>query len=429
MTVSSPMANPKSKRSDGRGRAHWYPYYAGYSPEFVSDVLAEMSLGPDALVLDPWNGSGTTTTVCSINGVRSTGYDLNPSMIVVAKARLLDSNTSASLQPLLATIVNVAKSTGTRRKYDPLTAWFNPGTADRLRALELAIQGVLAERPVTTPTSMVDVGGLSSLAAFYYVLLFRFVRSTLRSMNTSNPTWLKSGALPDEKVSLSWADIAQGLLSDLQRIRLLDSSNELPRRYAAATLSVADSRNIPLGDGAVDAVITSPPYCTRIDYAVATRAELAVLNATHDDSFIELRRQMLGTTLTNQNEDASLDLVTGRARTLLEAIRSHTSKASAGYYFNTFSDYFQKLDSSLRQIGRVVKPGGFASLVVQDSSYKDLHIDLAQIVSESLETHGFIATSRWDFPVARSLRQIHARAKSHRGQWMPTESILLLRKK
>jgi hypothetical protein len=36
-------------------------------------------------------------------------------------------------------------------------------------------------------------------------------------------------------------------------------------------VGLGDSRCIPLKDGAIDAVIGSPPYCTQIDYGVATR--------------------------------------------------------------------------------------------------------------------------------------------------------------
>jgi len=416
-------SNPKTQHSEGGGRAHWYPYYAGYSTNFVSDILAALNLADDAVVLDPWNGSGTTTTVCSINGVLSTGFDLNPSMIVVAKARLLAANTAGSLTPLLHATLEMAK--GAYRSCgstDPLLAWFTPPTASRLRAVERAIHALFVTVDHSVRVSKRSVDGFSSLAAFYYVLLFRLVRKSLRGVSTTNPTWIKSRSENKEQIRLTWDEIASEMKVDLKRIHLQDTANEAGARYATADVKVADSRFLPLADRTVDAVITSPPYCTRIDYAVATRAELAVLNIADAEEFEALRRNMLGTTLSSK-EPADIGLLSAGTSRVLEKIRAHPSKASASYYFSTFCDYFAKLESSLSQIARVLKVGGAATLVVQDSSYKDVHIDLAKIVSDCFMERGFRAGSRWDFPVIKSMRQIHTISRNHGGR-QPTESVL-----
>lgn len=417
-------SNPKTHHSGGGGRAHWYPYYAGYSTTFVSDILTGLDLADDAVVLDPWNGSGTTTTVCSINGVLSTGFDLNPAMIVVAKARLLAANTAGSLTPLLHATLEIAKGGAYRPcgSADPLLAWFMPPTASRLRAVERAIHALFVTADRSARVTQRSVDGFSSLAAFYYVLLFRLVRKSLRGVSTTNPTWIKSRSDNKEKIRLTWDEIASEMKADLKHIHLQDTSSESGARYATADVKVADSRFLPLADRTVDAVITSPPYCTRIDYAVATRAELAVLNIADAEEFEALRRNMLGTTLSSK-EPADIGLLSAGASRVLEKIRTHPSKASASYYFSTFCDYFGKLENSLSQIDRVMKVGGAATFVVQDSSYKDVHIDLAEIVSECFIERGFRASSRWDFPVIRSMRQIHTISRNHGGR-QPTESVL-----
>jgi hypothetical protein len=420
-------ANPKMQGSSGQGRAHWYPYYAGYSPAFVADILSELRLQDDSVVLDPWNGSGTTTTVCSIAGVRSAGFDINPAMVVVAKARLLAENTGPSLPPLLDCVLSRAKDIQRSKANDPLNAWFAVSTASRLRAFERSICSLLVEHDSDKSSERLDVNSLSSLAAFFYVLLFRLVRRSLKGMSTSNPTWIRSDNTSNNKVRLTWNEIFGSVRADLAQIRLLDSSHSEGARYATADVQVADSRSLPLDNGAVDAVITSPPYCTRIDYAVATRAELAVLNIVESTSFEALRRNMLGTTLSNPMT-SNEKLRSVAANEVLKKIRHHPSKASSGYYFSTFSDYFHKLETSLGQLVRVIKLGGAATIVVQDSSYKNIHVDLSRIVRECCESYGMTAADKWDFPVTRTMRQIHTTSRSHMQNWQPTESVLLLRK-
>lgn len=425
-------SNPKIRSRKSSGRSHWYPYYAGYSQNFVSDILLHLNLDSEAVVLDPWNGSGTTTAVCSMSGISSHGFDLNPSMVVVAKGRLLDSNTAGSLAPLLETILDKAKyDMPIESKDEPLLAWFSPSTALRLRSIERAIHEILiksSENEKFYDRSFLNdhVNHISSLAAFYYVLLFRLVRENLNKLITTNPTWMPLSSDVANQLHLSWDSISRAMRHNLNQIYFIDKSI-LPESFVAeASLRVANSCDLPLDDESIDAIITSPPYCTRIDYAVATRAELAVLNLGNIKNFDNLRRNMIGTTLSNRNLEDHI-CVTASARDILNSIRSHPSKASSTYYHSTFADYFYKLQKSLEQIERVLKLNGTATLVVQDSSYKDIHIDLAQIVIDSMEALGLVPSSRWDYPVTRSLRQIHTASRGHNDR-QPMESALTFRK-
>lgn len=67
----------------------WYRYYAGYSAGFVEQALQE-SAATAKLVLDPWNGTGTTTVVAASKNVPAIGFDVNPALVVVSRARLLE---------------------------------------------------------------------------------------------------------------------------------------------------------------------------------------------------------------------------------------------------------------------------------------------------------------------------------------------------
>ena len=58
---------------------------------------------------------------------------------------------------------------------------------------------------------------------------------------------------------------------------------------------MASSENLPVRRGVIDFVLSSPPYCTRIDYGVATSAELAVLGYPVDTRLRELRGRLIGT--------------------------------------------------------------------------------------------------------------------------------------
>lgn len=416
------IKSPKLRGASSVGRSHWYPYYAGYSPDFVIDALKHLGIssGTGKLVVDPWNGAGTTTTICSMQNVVSTGFDINPAMVVVAKARLLDTNTAASLPPILSAILERSRADSYRGSTtEPLGAWFTKGTAARIRSIERAVQRLLVAYEIGDPSDAVN--RMSTLAAFFYVLLFRLVRRSAREQAVSNPTWTKRIVADEDLISLSQKEIADQLESDLKDIQLRDSTL-FHQRTARSDILKADSRNLPLGDGVAQAVISSPPYCTRIDYAVATRMELAVLGAGSNEAVGKLRREMLGTTLSPINKDASKVIFPRYISSLLQRIGEHKSKASKSYYQSTYRDYFEKLKGSLDEVGRIVKSDGKVMLVVQDSAYKDVHVDLARATADIMSELGFGQARRWDFECERSMRDL---GSIRRRVAKPVESVLL----
>jgi hypothetical protein len=413
---------PKLDVSGAAGRAHWYPYYAGYSAAFVEDMLRFLQLdGAQRPVLDPWNGSGTTTAVCSQKAIPSTGFDLNPAMAVVAKARLLDINTAKSLPPLLQAIFReAAEFSAAALPVDALDTWFMPATARHIRSVSLAIERLLAPRV----DSQIEIEDISSIAAFFYVLLFRAARRLTRVHATTNPTWMSTTIEPKARVSVTRRALFDQLHSDLNSIRLLEEPIP-PKRFAVASIATADSCSLPVDSASVGAVISSPPYCTRIDYAVATRLELAVLGVA-DSAADGLRRRMLGTTAIGPHrlEHARYDLPPSISD-LLGQIANTGAKASVSYYEPVFRDYFNKYALSIAEIDRVAAPGSPVALVVQDSYHRDVHIDLAKCTRDLMARHGFDLCDEWRFPINKTMRD---RRKATRRAQLPVESALLFKK-
>lgn len=208
---------------------------------------------------------------------------------------------------------------------------------------------------------------------------------------------------------------------------MFESAGPFQNRPAATRTSVeiGDSTRLPLEAGWAAAVIGSPPYCTRIDYAVATKPELAVLGATSAE-FRRLRARMLGTPLivrANQEPDERWGETCVR---LLKKIRQHHSHASEGYYYKNHLQYFRRLFASFSELSRVVRPrGGRAVLVVQDSHYKDIHNDLPRITTEMLSQCGFDLAMRHDHYLSVTKAAVNTRSQRYRTESDATESVLV----
>jgi DNA modification methylase len=264
---------------------------------------------------------------------------------------------------------------------------------------------------------------ISPRLAFYYVAFFKLLRMYTSSFVASNPTWIKQSANEGELIKKAFKIICVDYLSVLEKLSLLmgnyiDTGQVIIQR--------GDSRNIRLADESVDCIITSPPYCTRIDYAIYTRVELALIGY----SGVELdyiRRDMLGTP-TIRHEHAGMSGNAQHWSDLLHRIMTHNSKASGSYYYKTFSQYFHDMEQSLSEIHRVIKPRAILVMVLQDSWFKDIHIDLPDIVRKSLENRNFDLISLHSETVVTNMRYINTNSRKY-GNKGNTETVLTMMKR
>ena len=184
------------------------------------------------------------------------------------------------------------------------------------------------------------------------------------------------------------------------------------RIVPATRISTGDSRDLPLNDDSVEAVVSSPPYCTRIDYGISMRPELAVLRFSNED-MATLRNQMVGTpTMTDESMDPNNlgDLATG----FLDQVKGHSSQASSTYYLKYFRQYYNAMHASIAELRRVTRIGAPVLLVVQDSFYKEIHNDTPAMLAEMASLAGFKHTERHDFQIPRTKAAVNPRVRKYR---------------
>lgn len=420
--------NPRLSTRSGKGSL--YRYYAGFCPEFVTDALRHAQVGIGKLVLDPWNGSGTTTASARELGSIAYGFDRNPAMTVVAKANLLSADVGPSLSALAAEICMRFRK---RRKHEPLVSdglcqWLSNRATSSVRRLEREVHRLLVGCEADWPLSRCDnFSGVSSLASFFYVALFRVVRQQLRSFSCTNPTWIRKAGKGLPPVALPSEVLLDAFMTEVEAMRLV-LRDKTPQAYWSLTaLETASSTCLPLMDGVVDVVVTSPPYCTRIDYVMASAPELAVLGFS-GAQYRHLRDQMIGTLTVTSASVEERETWGQTCLAFLESVRTHGSRASNTYYFRTHVQYFHGMWSSLEEIARVLRPGGVCIMVVQDSYYKEVRNDVATIISEMAAGLGLEQRKRTDFIKRATLAGVNPRSRGYRASGEARESVVAFQK-
>jgi hypothetical protein len=365
------LSSPKLAASERRDSL--FPYYAGFSTAFVSDVLDALQVTTGQIILDPWNGSGTTTAVASSLGVDAIGIDLNPALAIVAKARLASSKDAERASELL-----------------------------RCAGSKLSVQFLRK-----TCSSAVD----SRTRSLLLLAVFRLTRRRLsaRDLRATNPTWWSLG-LADVKTAVTSLTRSH-VERELEEIRKRLS----PRKRGCGTVRLVQSDLLitkPLKKPA-DIIVTSPPYLTRIDYVKATLPELLVLSLIENVQIEQMRRAMIGSPVIGRGPDQVPVQIGEHAKAALTRICRHQSKASSSYYLAFFTTYITKIVSALERLSDLTMPSAKLVLVVQGSHYKEVFVDLAQLFIELSAGAGFSFVSRADFHFKQSFAQLNPKANGY----------------
>lgn len=349
-----------------------------------------------AVILDPWNGSGTTVAACASLGVSCHGYDINPVMVHLGRARVaseLDFEEAAETVSRIESIFAAAEQIGLAE------------IGDALRQ-----------------TQDISVTARSSAIA----ALFPFARAQLRNAKTKNPAWFKSG------VNLSANPLKSNTFFEdwhrlVQELNVWRTPNAAKTR-ANLTVEIGDSRQVIGGGKMFDGVITSPPYLTRLDYVQATLPEYLLLKEIDDIASIRtLRESMIGSPLTKEQSLNDIEELPDHIKNILRLIENHSSKASSTYYHRFFAAYFIGLRKSISNISRCLKLNAGACIVVQSSHYKEIDVDLVGAVIELGEQFDLSYQFTWDFDSKRSMSLVNSRAHAL-ARTPKKESAIFLRK-
>lgn len=200
------------------------------------------------------------------------------------------------------------------------------------------------------------------------------------------------------------------------------------RKWINPVLDIGNSMSISAGENTIDFLLTSPPYCTRIDYGVYTMPELAVLGYDAKNNWSSLRSSLIGTTTVPEKLPCFDEQWGNTCSEFVTELMSHNSKVSQSYYLKNHLQYFETMFKSVKEISRVLKNGGGCALVIQDSYYKEIHNNLPIIIAEMAVNNGLSLFSKTDFKSVNNMADVNPGTKKYRPQAEATESVLLFNK-
>lgn len=423
MNTSQDSETDKLKHQSNIGRLDdvdihdWYRFVYAYSDKVITSLVDEFEIKQDDLLIDPFNGTGTTTLAAKKLGIDSIGTDTSPASVLSARCKTywevdLDkfrsrrSKLLSTIQPIFKQISSQGNTTldsfnsldsekADLSKYDftepkkTPKGWLSEKPLKKMKVLKYHIE----EMPDDEVTNLFKLAMIAILPE--EVGNVRFGPEATRNKKEAG----------DKDVYTILKKKLQEIEEDLESVQKTIESGDI--EPGKTEIIRADARQ--LGDtlreeselllsdkhgGEVDYLITSPPYPAEHDYTRNQRLELIWLNAADDNKDLQkIKKSNIRSHTKNiYVDDDEGEQVNIRGNERIDAIVSEMeqiieeddiSHGFGQYYPRVIEEYFAGMQHHFEQVFDLLAPGGKAAYVVGDSgSYWQVEVQTADILGE-----------------------------------------------
>ncbi len=386
----TPLIDPKDLRHNklresDRAFHDWYRFVLSYPPHLVRSYFDKFELGGDAVVLDPFSGTGTTVLEAKKNGLAGMGVEATPISFL---ASCLKSQWDVG-------------ATALERAADRVLERLATTSCDGLRRLNDEQQSLILKNSICELPLHKCLGLVIAIAQEPDELLRDAMRLALAYTAVYNASNLKFGPevgvsrrkKEDAPVYEDWRSKISQMACDLATVEQLD--------YPQTQVFQQDSRFVGevLQPNSIDAVITSPPYPNEKDYTRTTRLESVLLGYLNTKA--ELRALKQGLMRSNSRNVYSVDdddqlispgSAVDRVASEIEQKRLDLGKTSGfeRQYHRVTRLYFGGMQRHLKSLQPALKPGARLAYVVGDqASFLRVMIRTGELLAEMAEGVGY----------------------------------------
>lgn len=215
---------------EAKSRSNLFPWRGQFSPQFVEAILRSYA-PPDAVVLDPFMGSGTVLVECARRGLAVHGCEVNPAAYLLGRVYELCRLAPAARRKLLVRV-------------EEALARIDPDAFD-LPLFRLCKGAASPELTLAAAARASRDPAVSTLLTALVVLL----DDSSEQAGASRKAW-----------------------SSLREIVL-----GLPETVSPIEAGFGDARRLRLEPGSIDFVLTSPPYVNVFNYHHNSRSAIEAL--------------------------------------------------------------------------------------------------------------------------------------------------------
>jgi methylase of polypeptide subunit release factors len=358
-----PFWNTGVQREQKMHRIHAYP---AKFPAFITTKALEFwgksnDSNPERIA-DIFCGCGTTAFEARRNTIDFWGCDINPVATLIAKAksrkyqpgRLQNYYKKILEECLSEEVKDCFESASERLRY-----WYFPEQYNDLAHLKEAIL-------YKTPQN-------SDYRLFFLCAFSNILKPTSRWLTKS----IKPQVDPDKKPANVLDAFGEQFRVMLAANKEIDDLSNAKSDIVTGSF-LDDSWDIP----SIDMIITSPPYVTSYEYA--DLHQLSSLWLGYVDDYRELREGTIGSLHHDYNFNKELKRLNSTGLKIVTLLLDqHKSKA------RSVAKYFLDMQRVAKKAFEILSDEGAALFVIGNTEYKNVRMDNAKHLSESLQNAGF----------------------------------------
>lgn len=402
---------PLPRRRALRYGSHGIHEYRGkFFPQLVRSLLNVSGVSTGSVVLDPMCGSGTTLVEASVIGCTAFGLDMNPLSVLMsqAKTEILSTAPTAVINEYKRLEVDVSAATKhvnqreqlqwlsrlSVRDQEYLALWFAPEILSQLDPLMERIQQT----------------ELEACRKLFLIVL----SNILRGISWQNEDDLR---VRKQEKSIGNVDVTRLFLDELESSLKLVLSFlfELNgRAIGTSRVFAGDARCaievLPDYRGAVDVVVTSPPYATALPYLDTDRLSLCYLNLLSRPEHRARDYHMIGNReITEHYRQTYLDQYQREKQMLpsdivdvIDRIHQLNEGGNVGFRRRNLSallaKYFMDMRSVFYSLRTLVRSGGVVYVVIGNNHTiaggKRIDIETETLLAQLGQSAGFKLVDR-----------------------------------
>lgn len=391
----------------------WYKFKEAFSPRFVSSAIGSLDRRPKMCV-DPFGGSGTTALTCQFLGVHPTTIEVNPFLGDLIEAKLCKYNVGElvrSYAHVLKTYLGIRPTLRDLLKSAPPT-FVEPGVDGRW-----IFNRPIAKKLMALRTAISELDNEAHQRLFRILLGSIAVKLSNVVISGKGRRYRSGWEEREEKadaVERAFREIAERAIEDITRFGR--------RAESKYTLLRGDSRKLVKNAPEAEFSLFSPPYPNSFDYTDIYNVELWLLGYLNSPADNKGLRQ--ATLRSHVQVKRSYEGEPRESKLLKKTIKALERK-SEDLWDNDIPDmvraYFDDMATIMHGLSATMARKADVMMVIGDSRYAGVRVDVATICSEMAPALGFKVVS------SHPIRAMRASAQQG-GHHVLSEALLHLRK-
>ena len=290
---------------------HWiYPYKGKFHPQMIRALLNVLNIKENETVLDPFVGSGTLAVEAQLLGIKCRGVDISPLCVLQSRVKVESFQVIEEIKKLKDDAVKIFSATHSSHT-------------------------LLSEYPTRSYDAFLDSIKEEKVRNFY--LMAKLLAISDRERRRRNP--VQSFAKNLDRMITSVEDYVR-------------AAKELDLKLGQMDIKEGDARNLPIIDGDVQGIITSPPYSIALDYVSNDAHAFKALNLDVE----RMRDEFIG--------------VRGKGERRIDL-------------------YNEDMIKSFQEMHRVLEIGRFCAVVIGDATFQGQRVKTIEFTIDQCEKLGF----------------------------------------